>query len=184
MTKADLVNAHNEGYNRGYAKAKKENQQAIEKAEEKKKVASALAYQRTVGVDNRIAELENKIADIKANCDLAIEGRDVKIMELEQQIEQAKEDVVENESDCANCGLRQENAELKEELAKWKDEWQEQVQKAIDEGYARTQQTIQLTKANSLLADVYKIAMSDWNDPKWHDQVLRNAREYLKEIEK
>ena len=31
---------------------------------------------------------ENKIADIKANCDLAIEGRDIKIMELEQQIEQ------------------------------------------------------------------------------------------------
>ena len=29
--------------------------------------------------------LEDKIADIKANCDLAIEGRDVKIMELEQE---------------------------------------------------------------------------------------------------
>ena len=32
---------------------------------------------------------ENKIADIKANCDIAIEGRDVKIKELEQQIERA-----------------------------------------------------------------------------------------------
>ena len=30
----------------------------------------------------KYAELENKIADIKANCDLAIEGRDVKIKEL------------------------------------------------------------------------------------------------------
>ena len=30
-------------------------------------------------------ELENKIADIKANCDLAIEGRDIKIKELEQK---------------------------------------------------------------------------------------------------
>ena len=40
-------------------------------------------------------ELENKIADIKANCDLAIEGRDVKIMELEQQIEKMK--------CCGNC---------------------------------------------------------------------------------
>ena len=28
---------------------------------------------------------ENKIADIKANCDLAIEGRDVKIMELDRR---------------------------------------------------------------------------------------------------
>ena len=42
----------------------------------------------------------------------------------------------------------------------------------------------QLAKANLLLKDVYKIAMDDWNDPKWHDQVLRKAREYLKEIEK
>lgn len=35
-------------------------------------------------------KLENKIADIKANCDLAIEGRDIKIKELEQQIEKMK----------------------------------------------------------------------------------------------
>ena len=32
-----------------------------------------------------LTELEKKIADIKANCDLAIEGRDVKIKELEQE---------------------------------------------------------------------------------------------------
>lgn len=43
----------------------------------------------------KYAELENKIADIKANCDLAIEGRDIKIMELEQQIEKMK--------CCRNC---------------------------------------------------------------------------------
>ena len=30
------------------------------------------------------------IGDIKANCDLAIEGRDIRIKELEQQIEQMK----------------------------------------------------------------------------------------------
>lgn len=29
---------------------------------------------------------EDKIADIKANCDLAIEGRDIKIKELEQEL--------------------------------------------------------------------------------------------------
>lgn len=34
----------------------------------------------------RITELyENKIADLKANFDLAIEGRDIKIMELEKE---------------------------------------------------------------------------------------------------
>ena len=43
----------------------------------------------------RIAELENKIADIKANCDLAIEGRNVKIMELEQQIKQMRKELQE-----------------------------------------------------------------------------------------
>lgn len=55
--------------------------------------------------------------------------------------------------------LEKKNKGLEEELKKWKDEWQEQVQKAIDEGYARTQQTIQLTKAKALLAkwvELYK----------------------------
>lgn len=33
--------------------------------------------------------------------------------------------------------------ELQEELEKWKAEWQEQVQKATDEGYARTQLQIE-----------------------------------------
>ena len=47
--------------------------------------------------------------------------------------------------------LEEENAELKSENQKWKDEWQEQVQEATDEGYARTLQTIQLTKAKELL---------------------------------
>ena len=53
---------------------------------------------------------ENKIADIKANCDLAIEGRDVKIMELEQQIEKMKlcqnckfEDNDYMEKPCCDC---------------------------------------------------------------------------------
>ena len=35
-------------------------------------------------------ELTDQIADIKANCDLAIEGRDIKIKELEEQIEEVK----------------------------------------------------------------------------------------------
>lgn len=37
-----------------------------------------------------LTELEQQIADIKANCDLAIEGRDIKIKELEQQIDKMK----------------------------------------------------------------------------------------------
>ena len=36
------------------------------------------------------------------------------VRKLEQTIEQLKKDNIENESDCANCGLRKENKELKE----------------------------------------------------------------------
>lgn len=46
---------------------------------------------------------ENKIADIKANCDLAIEGRDIKIKELEQQIEKMK--CCHNCKNCAYAGF-------------------------------------------------------------------------------
>ena len=55
--KAQITQAHIDGYNRGYAKAKE------------------------------------KIADIKANCDLAIEGRDVKIMELEKENAELKKKI-------------------------------------------------------------------------------------------
>ena len=61
--------------------------------------------------EKRIEELENKIADIKANCDLAIEGKDVKIMELEQQISKTK-DLQEE--------LEKQNKELKEQIEKMK----------------------------------------------------------------
>ena len=56
------------------------------------KVDDKIAYENLLV---KYAELENKIADIKANCDLAIEGRDIKIKELEQQIEKMK--------CCSNC---------------------------------------------------------------------------------
>lgn len=35
-----------------------------------------------------------------------------------------------------------------------KNEWQEQVQKATDEGYARTLQTIQLSKAKEIIKNL------------------------------
>lgn len=56
----------------------------------------------------------------------------------------------ERESEKKIQELEQENAELKKE-------WQEQVQKATDEGYARTLQTIQLTKAKEII----KMLISD-----------------------
>ena len=77
---------------------------------------------------------------------------------------------------CKNLtDLEKENAELKEEV--------KALEKTDNTNINHCMRVNgQLTKVNLLLKDVYKIAMDDWNDPKWHDQVLQKAREYLKEI--
>ena len=61
-------------------------------------------YNKYKDAENRITDLENQIADIKANCDLAIEGRDIKIKELEQQIEKMK--CCGNCANLCRCGIR------------------------------------------------------------------------------
>jgi hypothetical protein len=61
--------------------------------------------------------------------------------------------------------INEATKELQEELKNWKDEWQEQVQKANDESYARTLQTIQLTKAKEIISE-------------WEDSFCRGA-DYL-----
>lgn len=85
---------------------------------------------------------------IKAMVDIA-EPREKRIEELEQENKVLSQNLEDTE--IVNKALEKENAELKSENQKWKDEWQEQVQKATDEGYARTVQTMQLTKAKELL---------------------------------
>lgn len=77
------------------------------------KVGDKAAYENLL---IKYAELENKIADIKANCDLAIEGRDVKIKELTDRLEDLQEQnsemfntialqeqQIEKMKCCANC---------------------------------------------------------------------------------
>ena len=79
--------------------------------------------------------------------------------------------------------------ELEDELKKWKDEWQEQVQKATDEGYARTLQTIQLSKAKEILA---KLLEEEKNNMYWemngsdkssYYEVRKQAEQFLKDSE-
>ena len=53
-------------------------------------------------------------------------------------------------------GAEKQKKKDEEELKNWKDEWQEQVQKATDEGYARTLQTIQLNKAKEIIRECIK----------------------------
>ena len=120
-----------------------------------------------------------KKAQGQVNCctPLYIEGRDVKIKELgrlnSNQAESLRITMLEEEK---------KGKRIEEELNKWKDEWQEQVQKAIDEGYARTLQTIQLTKAKELIENIIRVTWGEgWNySLDWKVK----AEQFLKEIEK
>ena len=80
--------------------------------------------------------------------------------------------------------LQKENAELKEELKKWKDEWQEQVQKATDEGYARTLQTIQLTKAKEIIREFVEWATWQGSNCPNFKSIQDKAEQFLSEVEK
>ena len=73
-------------------------------------------------------------------------------------------------------GAEKQKKKDEEELKKWKDEWQEQVQKATDEGYARTLQTMQLTKAKELLKRCYDTYV-------YEVSVRREIEQFLKDSE-
>ena len=79
--------------------------------------------------------------------------------------------------------LEKENAELKSENQKWKDEWQEQVQKATDEGYARTLQTIQLTKAKEIIREFVEWATWQGSNCPNFKSIQDKAEQFLKENE-
>lgn len=129
--------------------------------------------------------LAEQIVDLKSDHEhnlKLMKGLNDKIADLEK-VNNKLLDVISN-YEVKVADLEQGNAELKEELKNWKDEWQEQVQKATDEGYARTQQTIQLTKAKELL----KGWLGDfYNSKAFHQQIaelVEQSEQFLKEIEK
>ena len=106
-------------------------------------------------------ELQKENAELKLKLE-ALEGqtpwKDIKDKsELIKENEELKAQL-ESERDLPAIaymqGAEKQKKKDEEELKKWKDEWQEQVQKATDEGYARTLQTMQLTKAKELLKDI------------------------------
>ena len=80
--------------------------------------------------------------------------------------------------------LEKENAELKSENQKWKDEWQEQVQKATDEGYARTLQTIQLSKAKDIIREFVEWATWQGSNCPNFKSIQDKAEQFLSEVEK
>lgn len=80
--------------------------------------------------------------------------------------------------------LEKENAELKSENQKWKDEWQEQVQKATDEGYARTLQTIQLSKAKDIIREFVEWATWQGSNCPNFKSIQDKAEQFISEVEK
>ena len=159
--------------------------------------------------ENKIAELEAEVNRLKLNEQLAVnngknllkEKAELKVrVGLSIECDKAQKngelclgyggDEDEPCEQCKNCikcecGYYQlGETEKDEQLKQWKDEWQEQVQKATDEGYARTLQTIQLSKAKELL----KMAL-DWQGrcgnghPTWQE-VCAEIKQFLSEVEK
>ena len=202
--KAQITQAHMDGYNRGYAKAK------------------------------------DKIADIKANCDLAIEGRDVKIMELEeknsqmfntialqeQQIEQLREErnyfqetcedielnyYCDHKGVCKAQELEKEKCELlgiiqeKDKAIKkliadiaGLEEEKEQLEKMLSEQYPDLKQSLdwankrenenveRLKQAKEIIKNLLILKDDHFGNTKmeWRVEVTEQAEQFLKEIEK
>jgi hypothetical protein len=81
-------------------------------------------------------------------------------------------------------GAEKQKKKDEEELKKWKDEWQEQVQKAIDEGYARTLQSIQLLKAKEHIRTLIS-CLIDWVQEGDKDYCyISDAEQFLEDLEK
>ena len=82
-------------------------------------------------------------------------------------------------------GAEKQKKKDEEELKKWKDEWQEQVQKATDEGYARTLQTMQLSKAKELLKKLV-LEVKGYEEINGYDtcEPVQEAEQFISEVEK
>jgi hypothetical protein len=68
--------------------------------------------------------------------------------------------------------------ELEKENIELRKEWQEQVQKATDEGYARTLQTIQLSKARDIIKNLMLYVPVDLKEYEEAKQFLNENSTY------
>jgi cell division septum initiation protein DivIVA len=95
-------------------------------------------------------------------------------------------DKVRNFMDIVNKALKQKGeriTELEKENAELKKEWQEQVQKATDEGYARTLQTVQLSKSKEIIKK-FLLWENDWHDKTESKyELLKQAEQFIKDSE-
>ena len=93
MTKADLVIAHNEDYNRGYAKANADLEKENAELRNNGFTVSAMteqqlkvAIEKGEQLEKENKQLKTQLEEVKANADYQIEGRDIKIKELELEL--------------------------------------------------------------------------------------------------
>ena len=118
-------------------------------------------------------DLTDQIADIKANCDLAIEGRDIKIMELEADNEARKFAMTMSEK--VEKQLREENAELEKKNKKLESDFRI-CEKNADTYYD------QLTIAKEILKDLLLMTKVEHLEDRYES--VADAEQFLKEIEK
>ena len=119
--------------------------------------------------------VEEVIADIKANCDHAIEGRDVKIMELEQKLEQTEKDLADYQFNYPTIKeLEEENEQLRNNGFTVSAMTEQQLKVAIEKG---EQLEKQLEAARDLIHQfLIQNPISDW--------LPKKAGNFLKETEK
>ena len=149
-------------------------------------------------------ELTDQIADIKANCDLAIKGRDIEIKELEQQIEQIQDAKCTSCTDLSGLQLKiteleKENERLKGDLELWESggcratnlfecgvvKELKEHHKSVCETLTNTHRSIreQLTKATEIikkLKTLYFYPVVTKDDVKRQDEILNEAEQFLK----
>lgn len=153
--------------------------------------------------EKRIAELENKIADIKANCDYVLEGKEVEYREernklcadfenmkatLESKIAELKEKLKEKLKTVADKdlsfvakfdALEKENAELCEQLLVVSEQLRlaKEMPYSAVKKFAEEKTQEQLTKATELLQRFIKWARTE-NCEKF-DVILADAEQFL-----
>ncbi len=155
--------------------------------------------------EQRITELEAQIERNK--IDLAIsehdrEHDDYELTEVYEKVKQLEKENADLKCECRRCvysdtpcilsdygkdrnGICDHFKDVFEELNNWKDEWQEQVQKATDEGYARTLQTMQLNKAKELLKKLV-LEVKGYEEINGYDtcEPVQEAEQFISEVEK
>lgn len=139
---------------------------------------------------DKAEEVLKENAELKADND-ARKFAMVMSEKVEKQLREENtklKDVIEGYKKIAKwCDKCDKIAELKSENQKWKDEWQEKVQEATDEGYARTLQTMQLNKAKDHIKKLLDCLKQDTNDPQTNYyvcQYMDKAEQFLNEVEK